>query len=214
MSHGKALVSGSTGLVGASLIRQLASRQWEEVRALTRRPFPAAPPITPIIVDFEQDTPQLPLFGVTHVFSCLGTTIKQAGSQQAFRRVDYDIPLLIARAAREAGVPHFLLVSSVGASAKARTFYLRVKGELEEAIAALGFRSVTIVRPSFLEGDRQEKRLGETIGVPIFRLFPRAYRSVHVDQVASAMIAAAEAGRPGVDILENPRLLDYPRPLA
>lgn len=214
MSYGKALVSGSTGLVGASLLRQLATRPWDEVRALTRRSFPATPPITPIIVDFEQDKPQLPLFGVTHVFSCLGTTIKQAGSQQAFRRVDYDIPLMIARAARGAGVPHFLLVSSVGASARARTFYLRVKGELEEAVAALGFRSVSIVRPSFLEGDRQPRRLGETIGVPIFRLFPRTYRSVHVDQVASAMIAAAEAGRPGVEILENPRLLDYPRPVA
>lgn len=205
----KALVSGATGLVGASLVRQLATRDWQEVRALTRRPFPATPPVTPIIVDFEQDKPQLPLFGVTHVFSCLGTTIKQAGSQQAFRRVDYDIPLMIARAAREAGVPHFLLVSSVGASAKARTFYLRVKGELEEAVAALGFRSVTIVRPSFLDGDRPTKRLGEVIGVPLFRLLPRRYRSVHVDQVARAMIAAAEAGPPAVEFIENPRLLDY-----
>lgn len=207
MTGGKALVAGSTGLVGASLIRQLAEAGWDEVRALTRRPFAASPPIIPIVTDFDQPKPQLPLFGVTHVFSCLGTTIKAAGSQAAFRRVDFDMPLMIARAAREAGAQHFLLVSSLGANPKSRFFYPRVKGELEEAVSALGYRSVTIVRPSFLEGNRAERRLGEQLGIPIFRLFPAKYRSVHVDQVARALVAAARAGRPGIEILENPAIL-------
>lgn len=208
VSRGKALVAGSTGLVGSSLLRQLEGSDWQEVRALTRRTLDARPPVTPILVDFTQAQPPLPLFGVTHVFSCLGTTIKQAGSQAEFRRVDYDIPIMIARAAREAGAQHFLLVSSVDANPASRVFYLRVKGELEAAVTALGFRSLTIARPSFLDGDRPKKRLGEVIGIPLFRLFPKRYRSVHADQVARALLAAAEAGRPGVEILENPVLLN------
>lgn len=206
MNQGKALVGGSTGLVGTALVRQLAATGWPEVRALTRRPFAATTPVTPVVVDFEQDNLKLPLFGITHVFSCFGTTIKQAGSQPAFRRVDFDIPLMIARAAREAGVPHFLLVSSVGAGAGSRMFYTRVKGELEAAVIALGFRSVTITRPSFLAGDRPNKRLGEELAVPLLRLAPAKYKPVHVDQVARAMIEAANAGRPGVEFIENPAL--------
>jgi uncharacterized protein YbjT (DUF2867 family) len=206
MTRGKALVSGATGLVGQSLLRQLGGSDWEEVRALTRRPFPAAPPIMPIVVDYDQENLRLPLFGVTHVFSCLGTTMKQAGSEKAFRRVDYDIPLMIAQAAKEAGVQHFLLVSSVGADAASRIFYTRVKGELEQAVIALGFRSVTITRPSFLAGDRPDKRLGELVALPLMRLAPAKYRPVHADQVARAMLAAAAAGRPGVEFIENPAL--------
>jgi uncharacterized protein YbjT (DUF2867 family) len=206
VTRGTALVAGATGLVAQALLRQLDPAAWQEVRALTRRPFPASPPVTPIIVDYDQPNLRLPLFGVTHLFSCLGTTMKQAGSREAFRRVDYDIPLMIARAAKEAGVQHYLLVSSVGADPRARTFYLRVKAELEQAVTALGFRSVTIVRPSFLEGDRQEKRLGEIIAAPLLRLAPERYRPVHVDQVARALLAAASAGRAGIEFIENPAL--------
>lgn len=209
MTRGKALVGGSTGLVGQALLRLLGRAGWEEVRALTRRPFPADPPITPIVVDYDQEHLRLPLFGVTHVFSCFGTTMKQAGSQPAFRRVDHDIPLVLARAAKQAGVQHFLLVSSVGADATSRVFYTRVKGELEQAVIALGFRSVTITRPSFLDGDRQPKRLGEQIGVPLLRLGPAKYRPVHVEQVARAMIDAANVGRPGVEFIENPALRHF-----
>jgi uncharacterized protein YbjT (DUF2867 family) len=206
VTGGIALVAGATGLVAQAVLRQLDPGAWQDVRALTRRPFEATPPVRPIVVDYEQPNLQLPLFGVTHLFSCLGTTMKQAGSREAFRRVDHDIPLMIARAAREAGVPHCLLVSSVGAAATSRTFYLRVKADLEQAVIALGFRSVTIVRPSFLEGDRQEKRLGEILAVPFMKLAPERFKSVHVDQVARAMLDAARAARPGVEFIENPAL--------
>jgi uncharacterized protein YbjT (DUF2867 family) len=203
---GTALVAGATGLVAQALLRQVDPAEWQEVRALTRRPIPASPPVTPVVVDYDQPNLKLPLFGVTHLFSCLGTTMKQAGSRQAFRRVDHDIPLMIARAAKEAGVPHYLLVSSVGADANSRAFYLRVKAELEAAVSALGFRSVTIVRPSFLEGDRREKRVGEMLARPFMHLAPARFKPVHVDQVARAMLAAARAAHPGVEIIENPAL--------
>jgi uncharacterized protein YbjT (DUF2867 family) len=206
MKPGIALVAGSTGLVAQALLRQAGPGEWQEVRALTRRPFPASPPVRPIVVDYDQPNLQLPLFGVTHLFSCLGTTMKKAGSREAFRRVDHDIPLMIARAAREAGVPHYLLVSSVGADTTSRTFYLRVKAELEQAITALGFRSVTIVRPSFLEGDRKERRLGEILAMPFMKLAPERFKAVHVDQVARGMLGAAQAARPGVEYIENPAL--------
>lgn len=199
-------MAGATGLVAQALLRQMRADEWQDVRALTRRTFPAQPPVTPVVVDYDQTNLQLPFFGATHLFSCLGTTMKQAGSQEAFRRVDLEIPLMLARAAREAGVPHYLLVSSVGANATSRTFYLRVKAELEDTVSAMGFRSVTIVRPSFLEGDRKERRLGEILAVPFMKLAPARFKSVHVDQVARAMLAAAQAGRPGVEYIENPAL--------
>jgi uncharacterized protein YbjT (DUF2867 family) len=192
--------------VAQSLLRQADPAMWQEVRALTRRPFPASPPVTPIVVDYDQPNLRLPLFGVTHLFSCLGTSMRQAGSREAFRRAVYDIPLMIARAAREAGVPHYLLVSAVGTDVASRIFSQRVKAELERAVCDLGFRSITIVRPSSLEGDRQEKRLGENLAAPFMRLAPARYRPVHVDQVARAMLQAARAGRPGVEFIENPAL--------
>lgn len=206
---GTAVVAGATGLVAQALLRQVDRVEWQEVRALTRRPFPASPPVTPVVVDYDQPNLQLPFFGVTHLFSCLGTTMKQAGSEAAFRRVDHDIPLMIARAAKDAGVQHYLLVSSVGANPASRTFYLRVKAELEQAAIALGFRSVTIVRPSFLEGDRQEKRLGERLAEPFMRLAPARFKPVHVDQVARALLAAAREARPGVEVIENPALRTF-----
>ena len=142
------------------------SPQFTRVIALTRRPFahPASARVESRVVDFERLDEAAEHFRVSHIVCALGTTIKQAGTRERFRRVDHDYPLAAARLGLREGARHFLLVSALGASARSRMFYSRVKGDVEDAIRALPYRSVTIVRPSLLLGERAEFRLGESIG--------------------------------------------------
>lgn len=202
-----AIVIGATGLVGRECVRQLAADPaFERVTALARRALPSDPASAKVkteLVDFDRLDARPEVFQATHLFCALGTTIKQAGSQERFRQVDFAYPLRAAELARAAGVRHFLLVSSVDANPASRTFYLRVKGELEAAIENLGFRSVTIVRPSLLLGDRNEFRLTEEIAKRFSWAFPRKYRPVHATDVAATLVAAAAADRPGVNFIEN-----------
>lgn len=204
------LLAGGTGLVGAACLQCLAAEPGvAEVRALVRRPLPTGarlPRIIEVVTDFDrlEDSPALE--GVQQVFCALGTTIRQAGSQAAFRLVDHDYPLRLARGALARGASHFLLVSAVGASAASRVFYNRVKGEVDAAILALGYRSVTIVRPSLLLGERAEFRLGEAVAARFSFLMPAGYKPVHATQVAAALVAAAREDRPGARIIENQEL--------
>lgn len=205
-----AVVAGATGLVGQALVRQLAADgAWREVRALTRRDLPpglAGPGVAPVQVDYSRLEPPPPWAAAEHVFCALGTTMRQAGSREAFRRVDFDYPVALARATLARGARHFLLVSAVGASTDSRFFYNRVKGEVEAAIAGLGFRSVTIARPSLLLGDRGTFRWAEQVGRVAGIVAPARWRPVSADRVARALIAAARRDEPGVRILENPEL--------
>ena len=210
MADAIAIVAGATGLVGQELVRQLAAdRRWHEVRALARRP-PAAevarPPVVSVEVDYTRLEPPPAWAAADDVFCALGTTMRQAGSPAAFRQVDFEYPLALARAAQSRGARHFLLVSAVGAAPTSRIFYNRVKGELEAAIAALGFRSITIARPSLLLGRRREPRVGEQVGRILGVLAPPAWRPVPADRVARALVAAAKRNAPGVRILENREL--------
>lgn len=213
---GTALVAGATGLVGEALVRRLAADPaWREVRALVRQALPpalAAPTVVPIQVDYRMLEPPPPWADAPFAFCALGTTMREAGSETAFREVDFDYPLALARAARARGARHFLLVSALGASAGSRVFYNRVKGEVEDAIGSLGFRSVTIARPSLLLGRRRKARLGEQVGKLIGVLAPPRWRPVPAERVAAALIEAARRDEPGVRILEN-RELRRPRPL-
>jgi uncharacterized protein YbjT (DUF2867 family) len=179
---------------------------------LVRRPQPASPSpkVHEQVIDFEQIGASSVSLRGDQLFSALGTTIKVAGSQEAFRRVDFDFPLQLATRARTDGVHHFLLVSALGATASSRVFYNRVKGELEDAVAALGFRSLTIARPSLLLGNRAEYRRGEEIGRHFAFLAPRRWKPVDVRQVASALVHAAKEDAPGTRILENRDLLEFP----
>lgn len=211
MSSATALVAGATGLVGRELVRQLASDEaWHEVRALTRRPLPAdlrSPRVVEVAVDYAA-LGQAPAWAeATHVFCALGTTMKRAGSAEAFRRVDVDHVAALARATRARGARHFLLVTAVGASPASRFFYNRVKGEVEAAVAALGFPSLTIARPSLLLGPRGEWRLAEQAGKVLGVVAPPRWRPVHAAQVARALIDAARRDAQGVTILENRDLL-------
>lgn len=194
----KALLVGATGLVGGCVLaRLLAHPQYSNVEIWVRRELPRHyPKLVQKVVDFSN----LPLQQVQadHVFCCLGTTIGKAGSEAAFREVDHDYPLALARLARTGGSKKFLMVSALGADAASAVFYNRVKGEVENAITALDLPAVWFFRPSLLLGPRQGNRLGERIGAVIGKLIApllagglRKYRPIHVDTVAAAMVYAA-----------------------
>jgi uncharacterized protein YbjT (DUF2867 family) len=203
-------IAGATGLVGGHCVSAFVARpEFEPVELLVRRPTPVLASqrrALDRIVDFEQLPQHQEILRTTHVVSALGTTMRKAGSKEAFRRVDYDYPLALARLALSRGAQHFLLVSSVGANPESRFFYTRAKGEIEDAILALGFRSVTIVRPSLLLGEREEFRLAESMGRYVMTVAPARYRPVHGRQVAAALLAAALADRPGATILESEQI--------
>lgn len=211
MAEAVAIVAGATGLVGQELVRQLAAdRTWREVRALMRHAPPPGPsqlPVVSVQVDYRQLEPAPAWAAADHVFCALGTTMREAGSAAAFRQVDVEYPLALARAVLSSGARHFLLVSAVGAAPTARLFYNRVKGEIEAAITTLGFRSVTIARPSLLLGPRTAARLGEQVGKVLGILAPSRWRPVPAARVAGALVQAAKRDTPGVRILENRDLL-------
>jgi len=201
------VVAGATGLVGQALVRRLAAdSDWREVRALTRRALPpglAGPTVVPTQVDYSHLDPPPPWAAADHIFCALGTTMRQAGSAEAFRQVDFDYVVALARATLARGARHFLLVSAVDASPTSRFFYNRVKGEVEQAITGMGFRSVTIARPSLLLGNRETFRWAEQVGKVVGVLAPARWRPVEADQVAGAMVEAARQDQAGVSILEN-----------
>lgn len=213
MSAGVVLLLGATGLVGGQLLRQLAADdRVQRVVALARRPvlLPSgatashAGKLDARVVDFDALEASAEAFnGVEQVFCALGTTIRQAGSREQFRRVDHGYPLAAARLALRLGASHYLLVSAIGADPGSRIFYNRVKGEVERDIATLGYRSTTIVRPSLLLGDRGEFRLGEEVAKRLAWVMPRKWAPVHAANVAAVMIAAAHEGRRGVRVIES-----------
>jgi uncharacterized protein YbjT (DUF2867 family) len=202
-----ALLAGATGLVGRELARQIAQHDaYSALYLLLRRPVDELgklPRVRPLLVDFEA-LPSLP--PVNDVYIALGTTIKVAGSREAFRRVDYDYVLNVAKAARAAGAVTLALVSALGADASSRVFYNRVKGELEHDVSSLGYASVVIAQPSLLLGDRealgQAPRAGEQIARrllgPISKLIPGQVRPVAAADVASALLNGALSPALGV----------------
>jgi uncharacterized protein YbjT (DUF2867 family) len=176
------------------------------VVVLTRRPLPrelAQENVEPHVVDFDRLDTHAELFRVDQVLCALGTTIRAAGSQERFRVVDYEYPLAAARLGIARGATHFLLVSSLGADARSRVFYSRVKGELEAAVLALPFRSVTIARPSLLLGPRAEFRLGEVIARRFAFLAPGKYKPVGAHAVAAVLVRAAKEDAAGRRIIES-----------
>ena len=200
-----ALVVGATGLIGGHCLRLLLEHPaYARVIALVRRALPAKPDrLEPRIVDFDrlEDTPPLQ---VTDAFCALGTTIRKAGSQEAFRKVDYGYVKAAAELAVKSGARRFVLVSSVGADPGSSSDYLRVKGETERAVEALPLESVHVLRPSFLLGERSERRTGEAVGIAAARAVKfalvgglRKYRPIEAETVAKAMVAAALHGGPG-----------------
>jgi uncharacterized protein YbjT (DUF2867 family) len=196
------LLAGASGLVGRELLdRLLADPSVEAVHGLGRRAIPLEhPKLTQHVVDF-QALPALPR--VDEAFIALGTTIKVAGSRQAFRAIDLAAGGAVAQAAKAAGATRLGVVSAMGADPRARVFYNRVKGEMEEALRALRFESLVIARPSLLVGDRerlgQPARAGEEIGLKLSRwvgpLIPANYRPIEARLVARALLQAVPHSR-------------------
>lgn len=204
------VVFGASGLVGRECIHALmAEPSVERVVAPGRRPISAAAVgesterFEAHVIDFERLEDHAGLIEGDRVICALGTTMRKAGSREAFRRVDHHLPLEIARLALARGVPHFLLVSAIGADPESRLFYNRVKGELERAVLALPFRSTTIVRPSLLLGSRAELRPGELAAKALGWLVPGRLRPVRARDVARVLTRAAVDDRPGGRIIES-----------
>jgi uncharacterized protein YbjT (DUF2867 family) len=203
-----ALVVGATGLVGSKLIAALlADPAYGTVHALVRRTLaPKSAKLHEHIVDFSQlDGFAWP--AVDDGYCCLGTTIRAAGSQAAFRAVDFAYPLAVARGALAAGARQYLFISAMGADARSSVFYSRVKGELEAAVAALPFHAAIAFRPSLLAGDRTEHRPGERLALAVLQplrwLVPRKYLPVADTAVARAMVDYAGRGLAGFHVVTS-----------
>lgn len=205
-----ALLAGATGLIGRAMVRGWSGPG--TLHLLVRRPIAEPGPNRQVHVVNFNALPPLP--AARDALCCLGTTIKVAGSPAAFRAVDHDMVLAFAHAAREAGVQRFALVSALGANARSRSFYNRVKGEVEDALEAMGFASLIFARPSLLAGDRaalgQTPRAAEDLALrllgPVSGLIPAAWRPIPADTVARALQRALDDARPGVTVLESARL--------
>ncbi len=208
----KILVVGASGLVGSHVVkRALADARVTEVIAPTRRGLSQQSKLQAPVVNFD-DLPQDAAWWKADAVICaLGTTMKIAGSQPAFRRVDYEYPLAVAHLANLHGVPTYVLNSSLGADPASGSFYLKVKGEIERDLSTIGFTSVTYVRPGLIGGDREEFRIAERIMSSVLTLLgpliPRRWRINPAPKVASALLEAAIAARPGVHIIPSEQLV-------
>ncbi len=211
-----ALILGATGAVGRVLLDMALSHQeFAGVTVLARRPTGMVHPLLhERVVDFDRLAEAADAFRVTDLFCALGTTLAAAGSRAAFRQVDHDYVVTAARAARAGGVRRFLLVSSVGASPSAGSFYLRVKGETEAAVAKLRFQALHVFRPGLLLAERTERRPAERLGTAVMPLINplllgglRKYRAIPPATVAAAMIGAALSGDRGTYIHHHDDIL-------
>jgi uncharacterized protein YbjT (DUF2867 family) len=202
-----AWLAGATGLVGGALLRRLLDDPaFSKVIAVGRRRADVDHPrLVQATVDFGSPAAFDGLEAPDAALSCLGTTIAKAGSREAFRRVDHGAVLAFARAARAKGARVFAHVSALGADPGSRVFYNAVKGEVERDVAALGYPSVYALRPSILDGERQEVRVGERVALAVTRAlgpFLGKYRPTPVEAVARVLLASAKAAAPGAHVIE------------
>ena len=208
-----ALLAGATGLVGGALLPMLlAGERYQRVHVLLRRAVPdikADAKLTIHRVDFARLPTAFPT--VDDVYIALGTTIKAAGSEAAFRQVDLEFVLNTARAARAAGATRLAVVSALGADPASRVFYNRVKGEMQAAVTGLGYMTVVVAQPSLLLGDRaalgQPARTGEVWAArmlgPLGRVVPKGVRPIAARTVAAALLAAMLEAQPGIRALKS-----------
>ena len=208
----KVLHVGATGLVGRLVLaRLLQAPRVERVVAPTRRPLALADArlLNPV-VDFEALPEDTGWWAVDAVVCTLGTTIADAGSKAAFRRVDHDYPLHVARLARRHGATTFALNSAMGANAGSSIFYNRIKGELEEALLALGYPSLVLVRPGLIDGERERPRAGEGRALAVSRLLrpllPPKWRPSRAERIADALVQAVLDPPAGRRLVEAERL--------
>lgn len=212
-SNKTALVVGATGLIGNLLTHQLVdSPVYEKVKVLVRKSLNWQHPRLQEI-QFDFDHPNGLLTQADDIFCCLGTTMKKAGSKEAFRNVDYQYPLDVARLGLANGARQFAIVTAMGADERSLFFYNRVKGEVERDLTALNYPTLLIFRPSLLLGNRGEKRLGEQLAEGAMRLFnpiiPAKYKGIEASKVANAMLTTMQQGIVGKRVVESDQLQGY-----
>lgn len=204
-----ALLVGASGLVGRELLDSLLSdAAYEKVVVLTRKPLAIDnAKYQNHVVDFDKLTEYYKDIVAQDIFCCLGTTMRVAGSKEAFKKVDYTYPLEIARLAKAAGAEQYLLVSALGANEKSSIFYNKVKGEVERAIGGLNYQSFKVFRPSLLLGNRSEQRNGEDAAKIFYKFFgfiiPAKYKAIEARSVALAMLTVAKLKKPGLSVYES-----------
>lgn len=213
----RAVVAGATGLIGGFLITELENdAAFDAVVALTRRPKQNSAKINWKVVDFDSKSElENATEGADVVFCCLGTTMKQAGSKEAFYKVDFQYVVDLAKAAHKNNVRQFSVISATGADSESKIFYNQVKGEMETAIRKLGFAELIIFHPSLLLGPRKDSRFGERVGIVLGKLFSpllfgslKKYHPIHVSKIAKAMVAEAKIKAERTLILEYTAIID------
>ena len=212
-----AIVAGASGLVGERVLRRLlAGGSYDRVVAFVRGPLNVThKKLEQRTVDYERMGRMSAFPRAEDVFCCLGTTLKKAGSNDAFHKVDVEYVSRLAEVSVRAGSTGFLLVSSVGANPRSKNFYLRCKGEAEDMVRTLPFKGVQIFRPSFLVGGRRESRPGEGLATLAARVLSPAmigpaarYRPIRADDVAKAMVAVALDSPPGIHVYDSRAMQD------
>lgn len=207
-----ALIAGASGLVGSELLKLLIENDaYETIHLLSRKPLEIqSPKIVEDIINFENLDKFEPNIKIDHVFCTLGTTIKKAKTKKNFRRVDYDYVLELGKKAKRWNVEKFLMVSSLGARAKSRIFYSRVKGEIEQALTDLVLNQLFIFRPSLLLGNRKEHRAGEKTAIKVYKVIDplffgpfKKYKGIKAKQVAKAMMNTALNNTDHFKIIES-----------
>ncbi|NDP28092.1 MAG: NAD(P)H-binding protein [Flavobacterium sp.] len=207
-----ALIIGSTGLIGSQLLNLLLeSTEYEKVITFVKRDSGIQhPKLRQHIIDFDQQENYQNLVVGDDFFCTIGTTIKNAGSQEAFRKVDFEYPKEFAKIALQNKVKQFIIISSLDALSTSSNFYLKTKGEIEDFLRKCSFESIVILRPSLLLGNRKEFRLGEKIGAFFMKLFSfifvgkiKKYKPIQGEDVAKAMISIAQKNYKGFHIIES-----------
>lgn len=209
----KVILAGAGGLVGGQLVQNLLrDNSIEKIIILVRKPLEITNPVLhQVIVDFDNLDKISDWFsGVDTVYCCLGTTIKKAKTKDAFRKVDFDYPMALARLSEQQGVNHFLCITAMGADPKSIIFYNKIKGEVEQSISKLKIPCITFFRPSLLIGNRKESRPGERIGILfakatgfLFRGPLKNYRGITIEKVAKSMFLKGGNPQSGIHVISS-----------
>jgi len=211
------LIAGATGLVGKFCLQFLLHDDYyQKVIVLSRKAISFShPKIEEIIVEFDDLEKFKHLIVADHIFCCLGTTMKKAGTKANFRKVDLEYPYELAKLSLSNGATQFNLVSAIGADSRSAIFYNKTKGEIEELISKMDFKSVNIFRPSILLGERTENRPAEKTGIKLMKsvsfllIGPLSkYKPVEAEKVAKSMVVTAKRELPGINIFESDKIQD------
>ena len=212
-----ATLVGATGLIGSYLLQELLNDSYfDTVRILIRRPIDIThTKLEKKIIDFNDSDSLLVAISNSDVLFCaIGSTMKKVkGDKEAYRKIDFEIPVKLARFCKTTGCEKFILVSSAGANSKSSNFYQRLKGETDEAIKETGLKTIHIMRPSLLLGERKEFRLGENIGKALMTslsfLIPDKYKAIQGKDVAKVMIALSKKNKEGIFVHENSEIRNF-----